>query len=252
MKNMKLANKKSKNAMLACSVLLAAALTGCGVAPSTETNEKPPLRTEIEPSNGTAESGATGAGQTEGGTNESEATLKDKALQAYQEILKAAPAIEGEHDELNDASFGYDQNQELFGNHYDLFAIYDINQDDIPELIALSTINFRWTQMSVYTYADGAAVLLKDQMASDANITFDQMSIANGAYIDYICAENHIHSVWRGTNPMGDAEEENHAYALNGATLTAVDCATGDSGNTVYFYDIAVTNTAENVDAMVK
>ena len=61
----------------------------------------------------------------------------EKALLAYQEILKEAPAIEGEHAKLDDASFDYDQNIELFGKHYDQFAIYDINKDDIQEELGL-------------------------------------------------------------------------------------------------------------------
>lgn len=176
--------------------------------------------------------------------------ITDKALLAYQEILKAAPAIEGEPDELMDASFGYEQNLEMFGNHYDMFALFDINQDGTSELITLSVINFRWTPVSVYTYADGKAVLLKDPLDAEADETFAQISTANGAYITYFCEEHHIHSVWRGANPMGEAVEENSAYILEGTTLIATDCAVGESENTVYFYDIAKANVAENVDAM--
>lgn len=176
----------------------------------------------------------------------------DNALSAYQEILKSAPVIEGEEDALMDASFDYEQNLAKFGEHYDSFAITDINQDGTPELIALSMINFRWNTVSVYTYADGHAVLLKDPMNAESHGTFDQQSTANGAYITYICEENHIHSVWRGTDPAGEAVEENSAYALGGTTLTLTDCTVGESGNTVYFNDIAVANTAENADAITR
>lgn len=176
----------------------------------------------------------------------------DDALSAYQEILKAAPAIDGEEEALMDASFDCEQNHKMFGEHYDSFAITDVNQDGTPELIALSMVNFRWNTVSVYTYADGNAVLLKDPMNADSPVTFDQQSTANGAYVTYICGENHIHSVWRGTTPTGEAAEENSAYALDGTTLTAVDCTVGESENTVYFSDIAVTNTAENADAITR
>lgn len=236
-------NMKWKTILLVCSLSLAAVFSGCGMAPSVES---------IEETQKTADEDASHeAVQAESGTNESAEALKEKALAAYQEILKAAPAIEGEHAELADASFDYDQNVTLFGSHYELFALYDINQDEIPELLALSTVNFRWTPVSVYTYADGEAVLLKDPLDTEAHGTFEQRSTANGAYIIYICEENHIHSVWYGTNPAGEAEEENRAYALEGTALAAIDCTAGESENTVYYYDIAKANTAENTDAMI-
>lgn len=187
-----------------------------------------------------------------GGCGKAATDERQKALIAYQEILKAAPAIEGEHIELEDASFGYDQNIEQFGNHYDVFALWDINQDEIPELIALSVVNFRWTPTSVYTFVDGKAILLKDQMDLEAHGTFEQRSTANGGYITYICEDNHIHSVWRGTNPMGEAEEENYAYVIEGTNLITVNCGIGESENSIYFYDIAKANTSENVDVMIQ
>lgn len=194
--------------LLICIFLLTVFLGGCGNAPSDDANEK--------------------------------------ALLAYQEILKEAPAIEGEHAKLDDASFDYDQNIELFGKHYDQFAIYDINKDEIPELIAQSIVNFRWTPISVYTYVDGEAILLQDPLDTQAHGTFEQRSTANGAYMLYICEDNHIHSVWRGINPLGEEVEENNAYALEGANLTVIDCAGKEGENTIYFYDIAKANTEEN------
>ena len=164
--------------------------------------------------------------------------------------MKASPAIEGDHDELYDASFDYDQNLEKFGGHYDLFAILDINQDDVPELITLSIVNFRWTLVSVFSFKDGNVVLLKDPLEPEAHGTFEQMSVANGAYTTYICEEGHIHNVWRGTTPVGDEAEDNYAYILDDA-LSSVECAAPESENTIYFSDIAVPNTAENVDAII-
>ena len=175
-----------------------------------------------------------------------------EALSAYREILKAAPAVEGQHEELADASFNYEQNQAKFGNHYDMFAFSDINHDGIPELIALTTVNFRWTPVSVFTYAEGNAVLLHDPSVPGAHATFEQNSSANGAYITFICSQNHIHSVWCGTNPIGDAVEENHAYLLEGTTLIETSCPVREGENTISFYDIAKRNTAENVDAGIE
>lgn len=204
-----------KNILFVCVLSLAVILSGCGAHPSAEQKE----------------------------------TLPAQPFLAYREILEAAPAIEGEHEQLQDASFDDVQNRELFGDHYDCYALADLNQDGVPELIASTIINFRWTRIFVFTFAEGKAVLLKDPLDASGQGTFEQCSVANGAYITYICEENHIHSVWRGNTPVGEAEE-NHAYTLTGTTLTAVDCAVGESENTIYFSDIAKQNTAENLAAM--
>lgn len=174
----------------------------------------------------------------------SKPTAASQAKAAYQEILNAAPAIQGEHPELQNAAFDETQNREQFGNHIDWFALADLNQDGVPELIAMTMVNFRWTNVSVYTYADGKAVLLNDPIV--------QNSAANGAYTTYLCADNHIHSLWRGTTPMGDAAEENTAFALSGNALTAVSCTAGEDGKTIDFAEIAKPNTPENVAAMMK
>ncbi len=116
----------------------------------------------------------------------------------------------------------------------------------------MTEVNFRWTPISVFTCKEGQAGLLKDPLDAGAHGTFEQYSAANGGYNAYICEANHIHSVWHGTDPMGEAAEDNYAYALSGTELTAAACTAGESENTVYFYDIAKANTAENVDALTK
>jgi len=176
----------------------------------------------------------------------------EKAIAEYKQILKAAPAIEGEHEELQDAGFGYEENQAMFGNHYDCFAIEDIDKDGTPELIASSIVNFSWAPISIYTYHGGKVVLLKDPANVDAHGTFEQSSTANGSYVTYICGEDHIHSVWRGTNPMGEPEEENSAYIVNGTELTPIDCTSDAEHLYVYFNNIAKSNVAANVDAITK
>ena len=209
---------KNRCFLMISVLLLTAALVGCSSSPSAAPADDP---------------------QTE-------------ALSAYRSILEAAPALEGEHEELADASFGYEQNLKKFGEHYDQFALSDLNQDDVPELIALTVVNFRWTPVSVYTYADGEAVLLKNPLDAQSPVTFEQNSSANGTYAIYLCEENHIHSVWQGTNPIGEAVEENYAYALEGTTLVLKDCPAGENENTVYFSDIAKANFAENRDAIMQ
>ena len=86
---------KFKTVFLICTLIISTFLVGCGKDSFTDTN--------------------------------------DRALSAYQEILNAAPAIEGGHAELDDASFDYDQNFRMFGNHFEQFAIYDINEDGFYE-----------------------------------------------------------------------------------------------------------------------
>lgn len=207
---------KNRFLLLMSVLLFAAVLAGCGKSPSGGAAESP----------------------------------QKEALSAYREILEAAPALEGEHAELADASFGYEQNMEKFGAHDDLFALADLNQDGVPELIAMTVINFRWNPISVYTYADGKALLLKEPLAPQSPFTFEQNSSANGAYVLYICKENHIHSVWRGATPVGEIEE-NHAYALEGTTLVLKDCPVGENESPVSFSDAAKRNSAENRAAIL-
>lgn len=237
MKKMKL-----RAILIVCSFLLVMIFCGCGKALPIEQIDESQRKTNVDVSHDST--------PTENVASAQEETLKEKALREYREILKAAPAIEGEHEELFDVSFDCEQNRELFGDHYELFALNDINQDGIPELIALSMVNFRWTQIYVYTYANGQAVLLKDQSYPEAQCTFDQNSTANGAYIIYFCEKNHIHSVWRGTTPIGEVEE-NSAYALEGTCWNAVECTIEESENSINFYVVAMENTIENVDAMI-
>lgn len=175
-------------------------------------------------------------------------TPAQEALLCYQELLKAAPALEGEHPELEDAAFGDAQNKAQFGEHYDAFAVVDLDKDGIPELLASTVINFRWVPISVFTYAEGKAVLLNDPLEEAANGTFEQNSAANGAYVTFVCAENHIHSLWSGNTPVGPMAE-NHAYVLKGTSLTAVDCTATEG---TFFSDLAKTNTAANADALTQ
>lgn len=176
-----------------------------------------------------------------------EAAPAEQALQSYQELLKAAPAIEGEHAELQDASFDDVRSREMFGEHYDRFMVTDLNGDGIPELIASTVINFRWTPVSVFTYANGEAVLLKAAQEDSANGTFEQRSTADGAYVTFICADNHIHSMWSGMTPVGQIVE-NNAYVLEGTDLIPVDCEAEEG---VSFDDAAQPNTQQNVAAMI-
>lgn len=183
------------------------------------------------------------------------ASPQSQAIGAYQELLKSCPAVEGEHDELSDPAFGYEENLGKFGKHYDFFAVSDLNHDDVPELLAMTIINNRWTPVCVFTFnaANGEIILLKDSLDPESHATFEQMSTAGGAYDLYICKDNHIHNVWSGDTPVG-FQEENHAYTLNGAELEAVACSLGTSGeagtNVVHFWDMANKNTEENRNAI--
>lgn len=220
---------KGKYVLLACAASFALLFSSCGISPSAESTQDTPAGNEAD---------------------EPKQDELANALSVYRELLQAAPAVEGWHEEFSDASFDYDENLKQFGEHYDAFTLFDIDRDGVPELLALTTVNFRWTPLSVFTCADGEAVLLKDPLDAAAHGTFEQRSTANGAYYTYICEENHLHNVWRGTNPMGEEEEENRAYELKGTVLSAVDCTLGENENTVSFSDVAEMNTAEATEAM--
>lgn len=236
---------KTKMLLAAIVLLFASALCAC----KKEANTTPPATVPQQ----TAAAQETTAPQQTEATQQTTIPQADpaaEAISAYREILQSAPAIDGQSEKLLDPSFGYDQNIEEFGNHYDLFALADIDQNGIPELIALTQINFRWTQVTVFTFADGEAVMLKDPVNETPYATFDQCSTAGGAYVTYLCPQNHIHSVWKGTNPIGEAVEENYAYALSGKTLTFISCDVNESGDVVYFSEIANINIPEFQEKM--
>ena len=219
---------KNRIFSIICVLLLAAALAACGRTPAPTPTEAPQTESPAPAADPRAE-----------------------ALSAYRDVLEAAPALEGEHPELEDASFGYEQNLQRFGEHYDAFALADLDGDGVPELIAQTVVNFRWTPVSVFTYTDGSAVLLKSPLDPASPATLEQNSSANGAYTLLICGEDHLHSLWRGDTPVGEMTEE-QVFALEGGALTLTDCPLGESESSVYFSDIAQTNTAENRDAILR
>lgn len=185
-------------------------------------------------------------------TSPAEMDVKTKAVSVFQELLRTYPALEGEHPELEDPSFGYEENLAKFGQHYDWFMLSDLNRDDVPELIVMTVINKRWTPVSVFRYdaSTGEAVLLKAPADPGSQATFEQMSTAGGAYSLYICKDNHIHSLWGGDTPVG-YQEENCAYVLTGNGLEAVECgATAGEGNSARFAELALQNTEANRNAI--
>lgn len=226
---------KKKHIAVLFALLAAAAFGGCKSA-SAKPQETLPAKPEDSIQTVTEET-------SQAVTEES---IAAKAEAAYRALLLAAPAIDTAQTQLQDASFNYEQNMKLFGNHYDMFALTDIDGDGIPELIAQTVVNFRWTPVSVFTYADGEAVLLKDPRDAMAHGTFEQCSTAGGGYTTYLCGENHIHSVWKGMTPVGEMEED-YAYTLSGTELSETDCPVGINERAVYFPDIAKPNTEANL-----
>lgn len=239
---------KLKNVMLVCCMTLGLALTGCGLfnpkgLPNLE--EVPEVRLDdLSPEMESKEEPEDKSEEISGSEEESEEVIlmdeKEMAMKAYKELLVSAPGIDNHQDVLMDAAFGKDENYEIFGEHLDTFGIYDINEDGMPELIAERLINFRWIEVYVYSFVDGEMVLCG---------MIDECSVANGSYYTYICEENHIHSVWSGTNPLGDAETEDTAYALEIANLTIVDCNVNESENATFLYDFMVNNDEEGLNA---
>lgn len=254
---------KIKSVLLMCGIALVAVLGGCGSVAANEQNTVA-NESEVEIIDfGTSDaediSDETSAEKEEGDSvdekegEESKETSDQatkEALKAYYEILSSMPAIEGEHDEIDNAAFGYEENHAMFGDHLDAFLVYDINKDGVPELIASSTVNFRWEPIYVYTYADGQAVLLKDPVQPDSHGTFEQNASANGGYLTYFCDNNHIHSFWGG-NVMDEQMVEDYAYELNGTELILTDCDNDCEG--VFFnYDTMKPNTEEYISYMVQ
>lgn len=212
---------KRKHILFLTGILAAAMLTGC----------KPQTAKAPEPTAAAADP-------------------REKVIAAYQTLLAESPALEGEHPELEDASFGYEENLAKFGKHYDYFAVSDLNQDGTPELIAMTVINNRWTPVSVFTCSEnGEAVLLKDPADPAGHATFEQMSTAGGEYTFYICKNNHLHNLWSGDTPIG-YQEENHAYALTAAALAPTDCGLTSTDIAARFADMAVKNTEANRNAI--
>lgn len=201
-----------KKILMVCGLSVATLVCGCSVSPSMDTTKD------------TQE------------TVDTQVAGSADVMMAYRAILEASPAIEGEPDEIYDAGFSEEDNLAMFGDHIDDFALADLNQDGIPELLTLSTINFRWVPLSIYTYTDGKAVLVE---------TFDQCSTANGYYTSFVCEENHLHTLWTG-NPFGETMTENTAYVFDGTAFTMVDCSIQDADFTYY------SNTAENMSVLTR
>ncbi len=264
---------KFKSVLLMCGIALVTVLGGCG---STTAGEQNPVANEseteivdIETSDteiSDTENIETGDeddkldeasgdefGQSDKGSEEDTSVEYSEeakqALRAYYEILSSMPAIEDEHDEVDDAAFGYEENHALFGDHLDVFFVYDINKDGIPELIASSTVNFRWAPVYVYTYANGQAVLLKDPLQPDAHGTFEQNASAHGSYHTFFCDNNHIHSFWRGY--IDEQMEEDYAYELIGTELVLTTCDT-DREVVFFNYDTRKPNTEECISYMAQ
>lgn len=266
---------KIKKSLLVCGLVLTAFLGGCGDQVSEKIENEPEIEEEVtennfyESTSDIEESEQETEEFNESTENEvpdskqdnaqkTEATeVQDEELFAYQEILRNAPAIEGEHSELEDAGFGYEENMEQFGKHLDYFTILDINEDGTKELIATTIINFRWAPISIYTCVDGSAVLLNEPAGVEEPVgetgycTLSQCSTANGAYYNYICEENHFHSVWSG-NPIGEPMVEDKAFVIEGTILMETECSVRESENATYFSELFQSNVAENVDAIAK
>lgn len=177
---------------------------------------------------GTAKTEPTAASETTGSTETTVAaqTTVQKAVSRYAELLKAHPTILDQDTEiLNDLSFGYEDNLAKFGEHYDYFAVLDLDSDGIPELVASTVINSGWMPVSVFQYQEeqDELQLLKDPLDPEAHATFECMSTAGGTYSLYLCKDNHLHSNWGGNTPIG-FQEENHAYVLTESGFASVDC----------------------------
>lgn len=230
-------------------VMLAAICSGCGKSTAKSESTQPTVPPTAEMiqnvDSDTAEGNFTQM-------TEAAETPAQKAQLLYGELLKSYPTILHKDVEiLRDLSFGYEDNLAQFGEHYDYFAVLDLNNDGIPELIATTIINNGWMPVSVFQYRaqENELQLLKDPLAPESHATFEHMSTAGGAYSLYICKDNHLHSCWGGDTPIG-YQEENHGYVLTQEGLAAVDCEISNrtenaSDIAVNFRDILQVNDEE-------
>lgn len=231
--------------------MLTAICNGCGANAA----KSEPIQSAVQPTSETIQDFQSGSNPAEKDSTEmTEAadTPAQKAMQKYAQLLQSYPAIVQENAEiLNDLSFGYEDNLLQFGKHYDFFAVWDFDNDGIPELIASTIINNQWVPVSVFRYqeSENEPQLLKDPFDPESHATFEHMSTAGGTYSFYICKENHLHSCWGGDTPLG-FQEENHGYVLTPEGLAAVDCGlsihTGDASDIVVnFREILKVNDEE-------
>lgn len=232
-------------------VMLAAIFNGCGATAA----KSEPTQSTVQPTSETVQNVNSESNPAERDSAEMTQAAEapaQKALQMYAELLQSYPAIlEKDAEILGDLSFGYEENLAQFGEHYDFFAVLDLNNDGIPELIASTIINNRWVPVSVFRYQEpeNKLQLLKAPLEPESHATFEHMSTAGGTYSLYICKENHLHSCWGGDTPIG-FQEENHAYVLTQDGLAAVDCAisnkTGNASDiAVDFRDVLKVNDEE-------
>lgn len=215
---------KAKLTLLVCMLVLA--LLMCGCAGNTDTLTTPTNSNE-PPKN----------------------ELALEALEAYSEILDASPAIDGEPDEFSDLTFDYEQSIERFGPHIEEFALVGLRSNGVPELFTQTIVNSKWVPVCIYTYVDGKAVFVKNPQDSESRCTFEQRSTANGTCYIYFCEDKHIHNVWRGTAPDDIEVTEDHAYVLDGTTLTEVQCDYEEDEDTLYLHHLFADNTYKNMNA---
>lgn len=151
-----------------------------------------------------------------------ETETMDAAMQAFYTILSAMPAAEMNDDDFYDAAFSSDENIAKYGSHIEYAVVRDLNMDGMPELICMTLYNFRWENITIYSYIDGQAVLVGE---------LDNRHTAAGAYNTYVCGDGHIHNVWSGTDPMGNYVEELMVYQFDGRNLVETTCEEKSTGN---------------------
>ena len=135
------------------------------------------------------------------GTQAMAASKKKKAMKAYSKYLAKHVADPSYEKYFYDASFS-PANKDYVSS----FFLYDINKDNVPELFAFTSVNFRWFNVRIFTYKSGKVTPYKIKGVGDAVLT--DRATANGSYNFYICSRKHIHNMWGGSTPMGYASYE--------------------------------------------
>lgn len=145
-----------------------------------------------------------------------EISAAEAAENAYKELLDSMPPANFD-DDVTAASFSDAENYAKYGDHIDHFVLKDISGDGVPELFAVTIVNFRWTIVNIYTYKDDRVKLVS---------SYEDSSPACGFYYSYICEENHYHDRWMGA-PIDEMLTEETAYYYDGLTMRETVCGTG-------------------------
>lgn len=153
---------------------------------------------------------------------------------AYASYLSKYPALTISDSNYYDASYSPSNT-----NYISAFALHDIDEDGVPELIARTDVNFRWNNIRIYTYKNGSVQPMK--FYEGGNVMFYNRATANGGYYFYVCKNGHVHNAYNGGWSKAEKVYINSNGKLRKYLSYTVDNMMGFSG--YYKYDSKITAT---------